>query len=392
MECRIWNVVYRECPRYEQPKAQVEHPTYHIRHSIYHQLLSPTEDSGTLFPMKRILTAASGAVLMLSICIVSVAAQEPQEVTSADADPLGFGSRPEAVRINQQDNVSVRNHFRVGPARNVIRLTPGSGTTVDVSILNLLGKDALFVLSTEDFTSDNTQQGAATFFGAEGEGPYPAKLWMRPEVERIPLHQGERAYVRVNILVPRDAEPGDHQAALLVYEADEDVAAGGFRILSRVASLFIITVEGEVIEDTRVLSIRAQHRINWSVPLKLVIKARNDGTVHSIPAGTIEIRNIFGAVVDEIVMNDWIVLRNSERERELTWDPRFALGYYRATANLMLSSTLGESLSVPVSTGFWVIPLLPVLLVLFAIFLVSFLVQFFFSRFEIQRKKGEKSD
>ena len=354
--------------------------------------MSPTEDSGTLFPMKRILTAASGAVLMLSICIVSVAAQEPQEVTSADADPLGFGSRPEAVRINQQDNVSVRNHFRVGPARYVIRLTPGSGTTVDVSILNLLGKDALFVLSTEDFTSDNTQQGAATFFGAEGEGPYPAKLWMRPEVERIPLHQGERAYVRVNILVPRDAEPGDHQAALLVYEADEDVAAGGFRILSRVASLFIITVEGEVIEDTRVLSIRAQHRINWSVPLKLVIKARNDGTVHSIPAGTIEIRNIFGAVVDEIVMNDWIVLRNSERERELTWDPRFALGYYRATANLMLSSTLGESLSVPVSTGFWVIPLLPVLLVLFAIFLVSFLVQFFFSRFEIQRKKGEKSD
>ena len=41
-----------------------------------------------------------------------------------------------------------------------------------------------------------------------------------------------------------------------------------------------------------------------------------------------------------------------------------------------------------VVTSFWVIPLLPVLVILFLIFLVSFIVQYFFSRFEI-RRKGE---
>lgn len=340
--------------------------------------------------MTRIIATAAGTVLTFSACIFLAAAQEPQSEPLEEEDLLGFGSRPETVRINQQDNVSVRNHFRVGPARNVIKLKPGSGASVDVSILNLFGKDALFVLSTEDFTSNNDQKGSAQFFGAEADGPYPAKNWIRPEVERIPLHHGERAYIEVNVLVPRDAEPGDHQAALLVFQADEDTTAGGFRILSRVASLFIVTVEGEVIEDTRITSIKPKSKVNWSTPLNLIVNGRNDGTVHSVPVGTIEIRNIFGAIVDEIVVNDWIILRNSEREREFRWNPRFALGYYRATADLKLTSALGDSLSVPVSTSFWVIPLLPVLLVLFAIFLVSFIVQFFSSRFEVQRKKKPK--
>ena len=43
----------------------------------------------------------------------------------------------------------------------------------------------------------------------------------------------------------------------------------------------------------------------------------------------------------------------------------------------------------PMTAAFWMFPALPLLLALFLIFLVSFLVQFFFSRFEITRKGRE---
>ncbi|PIQ75902.1 hypothetical protein COU78_07035 [Candidatus Peregrinibacteria bacterium CG10_big_fil_rev_8_21_14_0_10_49_24] len=332
--------------------------------------------------MRRISLVAGSVAVFLTAGSLVATAQEPQV-----ADPLGFASRPASLRVNQQDNMSVRNHFRVGPARHILTLAPGSGATVDISVLNLQGKDSLYILSSEDYAADSSQQGSAKFYGSETDGPYPARLWMRPEVTRLPLHHGEKGFVRIHVLVPRDAEPGDHQAAIMVQESGTDEQQGGFKVLSRVAALFIVTVEGDISEDTRIVRLRPRYALNWSSPITLLLSGRNDGTVHSIPYGTIEIRNIFGAVVDEIPVQNWVLLRNSEKEREFNWEPKFALGYYKATANLSLSSSVGESLAVPVSTGFWVVPLLPVLLVLLGVFTASFLVQYFFSRFEIQKKE-----
>ena len=91
-----------------------------------------------------------------------------------------------------------------------------------------------------------------------------------------------------------------------------------------------------------------------------------------------------GRTVDEIPLRDWYVLRSSTRRREIVWLPRFALGYY--TAQLSISGVGGEP-DIRIGAPFWVIPALPVLLAIIAIFGASFLVQIFFSRFEIKKKK-----
>jgi hypothetical protein len=347
------------------------------------------QDYATLHVMRRFSFVMGVLAAFIAAGFVVASAQEPELISE---DPLGFADRSENVRINQQDNMSVYNHFRIGPARHIVKLAPGSGTTVDISILNLQGKDSLYLLSTEDYAADSSQEGSAKFYGSENDGPYPARFWMRPEVTSLPLHHGEKGFIKVHVLAPRDAEPGDHQAAVMVQEANTKETQGGFKILSRVAALFIVTVDGELIEDARITRVRSEYMLNWSTPITLMLAGRNDGTVHTMPYGTIEIRNIFGAVVDEIPIQNWVLLRNSEKEREFSWEPKFALGYYKATANLSLSSSIGESLAVPVSTSFWVLPLLPVLLVLLGIFTVSFLVQYFFSRFEIHKKGDDESD
>lgn len=291
--------------------------------------------------------------------------------------------RPESLRVNLQNDMPSVGDFTVGPARILLTIPPGEERTVELQITNREGRMAAFDLSTEDFVADPDREGTPTFFAEDTEGPYPARAWITPETDRFELRHGERAFMSVTIRVPADAEPGDHQAALIVTRDVESQPVGGFTIVSRVAALFIITVEGDVVQEGYVDQLVSRRYFNWFFPVFLRLSARNMGTVHMIPTGTIEIRNIFGITVDEIPVKNWVILRESSRSRDFEWRPKFALGYYRAITNL---KAFDNRPMEAVATSFWVIPLLPVLVILFLIFLVSFLVQYFFSRFEIRRK------
>ena len=187
----------------------------------------------------------------------------------------------------------------------------------------------------------------------------------------------------MRVQVTSDAEPGDHYAALLVQHDLANTASRGVNIVSRVGALFLITVKGDIVQKAQLTDIRPTSPVFFTPIANLQLTAKNEGTVHAIPTGTIEIRNIFGFLVDEIPVENWIVLRESIKKRRLEWSPRFSLGRYTATTKLTMFDKPIEQLS----TSFWMIPIIPVTVVVVAIFVVSFLVQYFFSGFEIRRKK-----
>ena len=155
-------------------------------------------------------------------------------------------------------------------------------------------------------------------------------------------------------------------------------------MISRVGALILLTVRGDTVTEGTLQQFSTSKRVYFALPAQFLIQYRNTGTVHIVPRGKIEIKNMFGITVDEIPLRDWYVLRSSTRRREIVWLPRFALGYY--TAQLSISGVGGEP-DIRIGAPFWVIPALPVLLAIIAIFGASFLVQIFFSRFEIKKKK-----
>lgn len=326
--------------------------------------------------MKHCLSIALSLSFFLHAAAPVARAQEP------------VPERPDGLRVNVQNDMPAVGDFTVGPARVLLTIPPGEERTVELQITNREGRMAAFDLTTEDFVADPDREGTPTFFAEDMEGPFPARAWLEPEVDRFELRHAERAFINVTVRVPADAEPGDHQAAVIVTRDVESQPVGGFTIVSRVAALFIITVEGDVVQEGYVDRLESRRYFNWFFPVFLRLSSRNMGTVHMIPTGTIEIRNIFGITVDEIPVKNWVILRESSRSRDFEWKPKFALGYYRAVTNL---KAFGDRQLEPVSTSFWVIPLLPVLIILFLIFLVSFIVQYFFSRFEIRRKGEEES-
>lgn len=318
---------------------------------------------------------------VLSVAVLAAALGSPFSAAAQTQGP----KRPPTLRVNLQSDRLPHDDFLVSPTRHSLVIPAGEKRTVDVEIYNRLAKRQDVKLGTEDFSAD--ANGAPVFFDEQFSGPYTARLWMDPETERFELDPAEKAYVRVTVSVPADAEPGDHQAAVIVTRLNSDRASGAIGITARVACLFIITVPGDVRQEAHIERFVPQRVLNWFKPISLDLTLRNSGSVHAEPLGVIEIRNIFGIVVDEIPFRDWIVLRDSVRTRTLNWNPVFALGRY--TARTRLTAFNGKPLEL-VTRAFWVFPILPVLIFLFLIFLISFLVQYFFARFEI-RKKGKNS-
>ena len=114
---------------------------------------------------------------------------------------------------------------------------------------------------------------------------------------------------------------------------------------------------------------------------------KNTGTVHLVPTGIVKISNIFGVDIDEIPFKDWYVYRESFRTRHLVWEPRFALGRYTATLTLTDSA---HEVPIVATTVFWVLPIIPLLIIFAIILLISFLSQILMSRFEIRRRGREE--
>lgn len=303
----------------------------------------------------------------------SVLAQQSEEADAAN------------LRVNLQNDTPVMGDFTVGPTRHVFALQPGEERSTEIQLTNRTGGEAIFHLSAEDFASNEEGEGSPRFFEPSLDGPYPARSWLIPEVNTVRLQHGERAFIRIKIVVPNDAEPGDHQTALIITREGDTRSEGGFQIVPRVASLFILSVAGDIVRDGDIEELWPRRYFNWFLPVYLHAKARNDGNVYMAPQGTVTIRNIFGIVVDELLIEDWIVLRNSTREFNLNWQPKFALGRYSVETNL--SAFDGTPLTQR-TTSFWVIPLLPVLLLLLLIFLVTLATQYFMERFEIRRKRS----
>ncbi len=320
---------------------------------------------------------------------VLVAALIVPAVALAQSEPAVTASpKPAAIQISQQSGVEVRGDFQVGPTRFVLEMDPGETRTIEVHLTSREGEPRNYTIEIEDFAVSDDGTDSIQFYG-NGAGPFSAKPWIQPAASSIDLKHGERAFVPVKVSVPKDASVGDHYSVVLFQRTPkpDDQERGGFNLVARIGALLLITVKGDLIKQGSMENFTVSRPVYWSLPSQFSIIYKNTGTVHLTPTGHIELKNIFGIPVDDIVVKDWYVLRNSVRRRDILWQPKFALGYYTATLHL---SSAGQQDATVQKVSFWIIPALPVLIALLAIFLVSFVVQAFFSHFEIKKKgKGE---
>ncbi len=281
-----------------------------------------------------------------------------------------------SIMRTQETGAPIRGDSQIGPTRFVLEMLPGETKTVHMELLSREGTHRQYAISVEDFSITNDGTDTIQFFENDN-GPFPAKSWIQPAASSLTLKHGERARIPVTISVPHDAKAGDHYAVVVVQNqrsTDENIGTG---LLSRVGAIFLITVKGDLRRDGELQQFSRMQHVYWSSSAQLSMRYRNTGTVHLVPAGSIVIKNMFGIAIDEIAVQDWYVLRDSLRVRDVTWQPTFALGRYTATLTLESS---GQKSAEVITVSFWMLPILPLLFAFMTIISVWYIAQAIRSR------------
>jgi len=233
----------------------------------------------------------------------------------------------------------------VQPIKSEITMDPGETKVITIDVINRSNKDTMAKPSLESFVA-NDENG----FPVEGEiasdDPQNILNWIKMPESELKVPANGRAQVNITVTAPTDAMPGGRYAALF-YEpiVEENKNATGVKIITRVASLIIVRINGEVIESGTVdrFELDAQNLVT-DAPIKFAVQFKNTGTVHVKPVGKIVLYDKDGnaikgvgkivednkeTIVDYIPVNssEGNVLPNSTRTFLCEWlNPYFSEG------------------------------------------------------------------
>ncbi|GBD34226.1 hypothetical protein HRbin34_00552 [bacterium HR34] len=292
-----------------------------------------------------------------------------------------------AYEIVNYSNMDVRNDIVLSPPRWEVEASPGDETVKVITVANRTGKTQNFKVEVEDFTGTYNLEDPIKFYG-EGTSPFSAKGWIKPEVDKFTLKHGDEIRFKVFVRVPENAEPGGKYGAVFVAtipQKSENVDT--ISIVSRIGSLFLIKVKGDVLEKGYLTDFSSDKSIYFTNnPIKFSFVFTNKGNVHLKPKGFIEIYNLIGSKVDVVNVDDYFVLPDSARKREVFWTPKLAFGKY--TANLILEHQEGDNtVTETKKISFFVIPFNILAIIGGVLILIYILWRFVFSKIQITFKK-----
>lgn len=288
----------------------------------------------------------------------------------------------------------------IPPSLEFVDVNPGETITTKVKLFNETAETLTLYSSTANFTaldetgtpkvlSEDDQIGLASWITLD-KGPFT-------------LTSGERREIPTEIVIPANATPGGHYAAILFSpQAPETTGGGQVAISQKIGTLVLIRIAGIINESGMIAEFAtATRQSSFSrLPIDFLLRFQNSGNVHLRPVGNLTIRNMLGGTSAVIPMNasQGAVLPQSIRKFDLNWEKQanaeargnfftelgqewsnFALGPY--TANVGLSYGLANDKTAVATLKLWVFPWRIILVSVLILVLLIFLVIFFVKRY-----------
>lgn len=262
----------------------------------------------------------------------------------------------------------------------IFELTGQRGERVveHVRVMNPSYEDVITIeMEIEDIFPSGEEGRIRLEIPPEERDPFSLSSWITVEPEIFTLEPREEKSVKFTINTPEYAEPGGHYAGILARTRTVDGPTGvGVGIVTRIASLVLLTVPGEMEEELFLASFETPKFYNEYGPIEFIVRFENTGNVHLRPQATITINNFLGHEVAEVPVETRNVLPNAVRRLEAEWGGKWLWGgKYTAT----LAGTYGRT-NIPINSEtivFWVFPwkmggaILLILILVFVFFIAT---------------------
>ncbi|MBP9763265.1 MAG: hypothetical protein KBD10_00780 [Candidatus Pacebacteria bacterium] len=295
----------------------------------------------------------------------------------------------------EQLSVEFVNDFVLEPAKNEVFLDPNSTATKTISVINRIDKIVTFQIDIEDVVGSENPSEQVKLLGEE-KSPYSLKNFLIPEITEFTLNPGEKITIPVKVELPADSEPRGYYGAIIVSAkgaetglGDEAFVKGVTKLVTRVGSIFLVRVNGDLKESSHLWDFKALGPVKkfYSThPKGFEVAIKNDGNVHLVHYGEIKIKNIFGRQIANIPLNAFFSLPDSVRYREVNWPASFSFGFYKA--EIELYQGFGKDAGFLNSEiSFFVIPWTILALLILVSAIIYGLIRLFKNNFKIERKK-----
>jgi hypothetical protein len=262
-------------------------------------------------------------------------------------------------------NPSGTQGFEVSPPSQDLNADPGQTVTARAKIRNSSNNTVAMTVRIEDFTA----QGEAGQVALIDNGPYSLTSWTTVDPKSFTLKAGETKEVVATINVPKGSAGGRYGS--FVFSAGGAASPGTAAISQEVASLFLVRISGPVSEKLDIAEFTAPSFLEFG-PVPLNLKFVNTGNVHVKPFGLINVRDIFGhKVADIVVPASTNIFPGASRVVNASLDQRLLFGPFTAQAVLNYGSK-NESLTA--ATTFFVFPVRLTIAVILAV-VVLFLLR-----------------
>lgn len=267
------------------------------------------------------------------------------------------------------------------PPRFELLANPGDSLSETIKVRNDTAAAVTYDVVIEDFASSG-EEGGVALEEQSTDNSFTLAEWITPETDNLVLEPLEERTFRYSISVPEEAEPGGHYASILFTSRPETQVPGAANIASRVGSLILLRVSGNVTEQAKIETFSAPAYLK-NGPVPFTLRVLNEGNVHVQPKGTIIITDLFGRKVDEVPLINANVLPGSVRKTDTPWEKTNLLGHYTAT----LVATYGQqNLPLTAAAKFTVAsPLAVIIAVIALIALVLFILSLFSGRSRLRK-------
>lgn len=262
----------------------------------------------------------------------------------------------------------------ISPLIVEIDLDPGQVDQTIMKIFNETDQDLYLNGSIETFQPKG-EGGEAEILPADVANE--SISWLKLPLNSIALNPGEAIQVPLIIDIPSNAGVGGYYFAIMWETvAGPKLENNQVGISSRVGTLILLKINGEVQEELKISSFNLKNKGKFynSLPIVFLSHLKNSGNIHLKPQGHITIKNIFGQVSEVLPFNNQNgnILPQSIRRFETTWPnnlssdkhnflsglkfefKNFIFGKFTAQLQLDYGSQPQRNYSEEI--GFWIIP------------------------------------
>ena len=201
--------------------------------------------------------------------------------------------------------------------------------------------------------------------------------------ESFPLIAKERKEILFQIQTPENVSSGGHYAAIFFKATPTKITegTGPLHISSRVGSLVMLTVPGEISRGARISEFAASKFVIGG-PINFEILVANTGTTHFKTEGNILIKNWLGREIAGVGVEEKIVLPAGSQVLKAIWPVNFLLGFYKADLTIFVS----PENKLLASTSFFIFPWKQTLILLVIVGIIIFGIRFCKRKFKIVRR------